>query len=189
MKKILILATVGGFLEQFEKHNVSLLQADGYEVHYAANVEHMNCLNSMEQLERRHVVMHHIDIQKSPFKLRKNNKVLKEILKILQEEEIHLIHCHTPVGGLLGRLAAKRCRADGWNIKVIYTAHGFHFYQGAPLPASCLYYLVERWLARETDVLITINSEDFQRAERWKFHESSLCSGSWTGYGLFFPGL
>lgn len=190
MKKILILATVGGFLEQFEKHNVSLLQADGYEVHYAANLEHMNYLYSMEQLQRRHVVMHHIDIQKSPFKLRKNNKVLKEILKILQEEEIHLIHCHTPVGGLLGRLAAKRCRADGWNIKVIYTAHGFHFYQGAPLPASCLYYLVERWLARETDVLITINSEDFQRAERWKFHDGgrAVCV---PGVGLdmdyFFP--
>ena len=57
-----------------------------------ANLEHMNYLYSMEQLERRHVVMHHIDIQKSPFKLRKNNKVLKEISKILQEEEIHLIH-------------------------------------------------------------------------------------------------
>lgn len=173
MKKILILATVGGFLEKFEKSNVSILQELGYEVHYAANLNHMNYLFSDEDWpERRKVVMHSIDIQKSPFKLRSNYETLKEIIRLIYREDIHVLHCHTPVGGLLGRVAARKCRAKGWKIKVIYTAHGFHFYQGAPIITGLAYYLAERYLAKETDVLITINREDYENTRFWNLHDN-----------------
>ena len=50
--------------------------------------------------------------------------------------------------------------------KVIYTAHGFHFYAGAPLANWLLYYPVEKFCAHWTDALITINTEDYELAKR-----------------------
>ena len=69
------------------------------------------------------------------------------------------------MGGVLGRLAAKKL----WKrhkIKVIYTAHGFHFYKGAPVLNWLLYYPMEKWLSHCTDVIVTINEEDYERAKK-----------------------
>lgn len=71
-----------------------------------------------------------------------------------------MIHCNTPIGGVIGRLAG--CK---FNKKVIYMVHGFHFYKGAPLINWLLFYPIEKFLLRYTDVLITINSEDYSRAK------------------------
>lgn len=87
--------------------------------------------------------------------------------KIIDEGDYDIIHCHTPVGAMLTRLAAQDARKKG--TKVIYTAHGFHFYKGAPLVNWLVYYPVEKWLAPKTDVLITINKEDYERAKK-KLH-------------------
>ena len=84
---------------------------------------------------------------------------------ILDDGDYDVIHCHTPVGAMLTRLAAGDARRRGG--KVFYTAHGFHFYKGAPLVNWLLYYPVERLLARRTDVLITITEEDYRRARRF----------------------
>lgn len=85
----------------------------------------------------------------------------KELVKFIKQENIDYIHCNTPTGGVLGRLAGKKCKVK----KVIYQAHGFHFYRGAPKKNWLLYYPVEKWLARYTDALITINHEDFELAK------------------------
>ncbi|MCI2455403.1 glycosyltransferase, partial [Listeria monocytogenes] len=82
------------------------------------------------------------------------------------------IHCHTPMGSVIGRLAAKGTRKKG--TKILYTAHGFHFWQGAPLQNWLLYYPIERFLARYTDALITINGEDFKRADRLSKERASV---------------
>ena len=81
-----------------------------------------------------------------------------------------IIHCHTPVGGVLTRLAARSYREKG--TKVIYTAHGFHFYKGAPLLNWIIYYPIEKYLAKYTDTLITINQEDYQLAKN-KFNKKA----------------
>ena len=83
----------------------------------------------------------------------------KELQKIIEENDYKIIHCHTPMGGVLSRLAAIRARKNG--TKVIYTAHGFHFCNGAPVLNWLLYYPIERLLASQTDCLITINNEDY----------------------------
>jgi glycosyltransferase EpsD len=90
----------------------------------------------------------------------KNIKAYQELKKILLND-YDLIHCHTPIGGLLTRLAARKNRA-----KVIYTAHGFHFYKGAPLLNWIVYYPVEKYLVKHTDCLITINQEDYYLASQ-----------------------
>ena len=103
-----------------------------------------------------------IPFERNPFKPG-NIKAYKELKKVIDEGQYDIIHCHTPVGAMLTRLAAQDAREKG--SKVFYTAHGFHFYKGAPLINWMAYYPVEKWLARKTDVLITINKEDYNRAK------------------------
>ena len=82
--------------------------------------------------------------------------------KLICQEKFDLVHCHTPVGGVIGRLAA----FDNVN-KIVYTAHGFHFYTGAPMLNWLIYYPIEKCLARKTDILVTINKEDYYRAKEY----------------------
>ena len=93
-----------------------------------------------------------------------NLKAYRQLKKIIDEGAFDLIHCHTPVGAMIARLAAASARKRG--TKVIYTAHGFHFFKGAPLINWLAYYPVEKMLARLTDVLVTINREDHAFALR-----------------------
>ena len=85
---------------------------------------------------------------------------MKQLKKIINDEKFDLIHCHTPMGGVITRLAAKKVRKNG--TKVFYTAHGFHFYKGAPKINWMIYYPIEKYLSKYTDVLITINHEDYE---------------------------
>lgn len=163
MKKALIIATVGGFLSKFEMNNVKLLQELGYEVHYASNLNNRIYEFEEQELERKGVILHHVDICKSPFHIVRLIKAIGHIKKLIAAEGIALIHCHTPVGGVLGRAAA---RSGDRKPYVIYTAHGFHFYKGAPLQNWLLYYPVEYILSRYTDCLITINREDYARSKK-----------------------
>lgn len=93
-----------------------------------------------------------------------NIRAYRELKRLIEEEEFDIIHCHTPVGAMIARLAAAGARKRG--TKVIYTAHGFHFFKGAPLVNWLVYYPVEWLLAHLTDVLITINKEDYAFARR-----------------------
>ena len=104
-KKVLFIATVGGFLTQFELNNVFLLQKLGYEVHSAANYREPVYRVKKQKLEDMGVILHHVDMEKSPYMWKQNRKALKQLCDIIRREKISLLHCHTPVGGLLGRLA------------------------------------------------------------------------------------
>ena len=161
MKKILLVATVGGFIPQFELNDVRLLNEAGCQVHYAANFNYSVYDVTDELLKEHQIIKHQLDIAKSPFKFVTNYRAYKVLKSLIEENNIDMLHCHTPVGGLVARLAAARSRKK---TKVIYTAHGFHFYKGAPFLNWCTYYVVERILARYTDALITINEEDFKCA-------------------------
>lgn len=110
----------------------------------------------------------HMDLARNPYDFRQNYKAYKQLIKIINEYKIEYIHCNTPVGGLLGRLVGKKCKVK----KVIYQAHGFHFYKGAPLKNWLIYFPVEKWLAHYTDALITINNEDFELAKKMKLRKN-----------------
>lgn len=102
-----------------------------------------------------------VPFQRSPYHT-DNMIAYKEIKRLIDSQNYQIIHCHTPVGGAITRLAARDARKTG--TKVIYTAHGFHFYKGAPTRNWLLYYPVEKYLSRYTDCLVTINSEDYRIA-------------------------
>lgn len=165
MKKVLVVATIGAFLG-FERNDINILKGMGYEVYIACNEEgYEEYLNDFK-CER-----FNVPFARSPFS-KENIRAYKELKRIIKENQFDLIHCHTPMGGVLARLCAAKYRKKG-NLKVIYTAHGFHFFKGAPLKNWILYYLVEWLLSFKTDVIITINKEDYGRAKR-NFHAKKV---------------
>ena len=165
-QSVLIVATVSSFLKTFEMNDISILKNMGFDVHIATNLYESNYSIASSFFQENDVVPHHIGFERSPFKL-SNFKAIKQILRIIDENSIELVHCHTPVGSVIARLAAKKFRKNG--CKVIYTAHGLQFYHGAPKKDWLIYYPVEKWLSRYTDVIITINHEDYELVSK-RFH-------------------
>lgn len=142
----------------------------GYTVHYAANMREPAYLSEEAYLKGLGLVLHPLDIARSPFLLRDNRRALDQIGAILRRYAIRLLHCHTPVGGVLGRLAGRLAPEPG--PVVLYTAHGFHFYKGAPFLNRTAYWEVERTLARLTDILIVINEEDYRSARKFRLKKN-----------------
>ena len=98
--------------------------------------------------------------KRSPFTF-KTISGIKQLRHLIDSENYDVIYCHTPVGGLIARLAARKARTNG--TKVIYCAHGLHFFKGAPLINWLIYYPLEKFLAHYTDAIFTVNEEDFNR--------------------------
>lgn len=163
MKKALLITTVSGFVPQFEMNNVKILQELRYEVHYAANYKTPVYGEDNSRLNYTGIIQHQVEFVRSPFRIFKNIKALYQLIQVMRKNKYDLVHCHTPMGGVLGRIAALLTKTK----PVIYTAHGFHFYKGAPLLNWLIYYPVERILARYTDGLIVINKEDEKNAQKF----------------------
>lgn len=159
MKKILYVATVDSHIKAFHLPYLKMLQEMGYEVHVATNGK-----EQFEYCDKKHTIC----IERNPFKF-KNIKAVKQLKKIIDTEKFEIIHCHTPMGSVVTRLAAKHARKK-YGTRVIYTAHGFHFYKGSPLINWILFYTVEWYLSKYTDTLITINKEDYNLAKK-KFNK------------------
>ena len=108
-------------------------------------------------------VTEQIAINSNPLKPT-NIKAFKQICSIINNYNIQAIQCSTPIGSALGRIAGKKMGVT----PVIYTAHGFLFFKGAPLINRTIFYWEEKWLARYTDVLITIIDEDYEASQTLK---------------------
>lgn len=157
MGKILFIATVESHILNFHVPFIRYFQDKGYEVHVATKLA-----NRQDELKDLNVVSHNIDFSRSPYSL-SNVKALNQLIKIMRENKFSLVHVHTPVGAFLGRLAARITNTK----PVLYTAHGFHFYKGAPLKNWLIYYTMEKIAAHCTDGLITMNEEDFNIAKKF----------------------
>ena len=160
-KKVLFVATVvKTHMMQFHIPYLKMFQEMGWETAVASR-------NDYENPEDCKIPYcdHYYDIpfERAPWKW-DNVRAYRMLKKIIDQGDFDIIHCHTPVGAMVARLAAQKARRKG--TKVIYTAHGFHFYDGAPLMNWLLFYPAEWILAPLTDVLITINREDYDRAKK-----------------------
>lgn len=161
--KILFVATVRSHIGQFHMPFIKELKRLGCEVHgaYKDNSDMKKGLD-LSSLDK----VFEVPFSRSPYSA-DNIKAYKVLKKIIDENDYDAVHCHTPMGAVVTRLAARTARKKG--TKVIYTAHGFHFYNGASKKNWLLFYNVEKYLARYTDCLITINSEDYKLATEKQF--------------------
>lgn len=160
-KKVLFVATVvKTHMMQFHIPYLKMFQEMGWETAVASR-------NDYEDPSDCRIpycdTYYDIPFERTPWKT-KNYTAYRMLKKIIEEGEFDIVHCHTPVGAMIARLAAAKARRKG--TKVIYTAHGFHFFDGAPLLNWLLFYPAEKVLAPLTDVLITINKEDYARAQK-----------------------
>lgn len=154
VKKVLFTATVSSHILQFHIPYLKYFKEKGYEVHVATN--------DAEEFPFCDVI-HKISFNRSPIRIG-NIKAIVELKKIIEKEKFDIIHTHTPMGSVVTRIAAKRARKK-LGTRVIYTAHGFHFYKGAPMLNWIIYYPIEKILSYITDDLITINKEDYEIAK------------------------
>ena len=156
--KVLLVATVQSHICQFHRPLVEMLHAHGCEVDVAAknNLAEKNGLK-LDFVDN----VFNIPFSRSPRSI-DNIKAYRQLKKIINAGQYDVIHCNTPVGGVLTRIAAVQARKRG--TKVFYTAHGFHFYNGAPFKNWLLFFPIEKVLSLLTDALITIVDEDYQFA-------------------------
>jgi len=121
-----------------------------------------------------------VPMARSPINLLKNIKAYSTLKKLHKQNKYDLIYCQQPVGGLMGRLIAKK-----FKIPCIYTAHGFHFFKGCSLVNKVVYKNVEKWLSKYTDILLTMNEEDFENAKKMKAKKVYKINGIGMKFGKY----
>ena len=179
--KVLLTATVQSHICQFHKPLAEVLHAHGCEVHVAArdNLAEKNGLK-LDFVEK----VFDVPFSRSP-KSADNIRAYKELKRIIETEKYDVIHCNTPMGGIVTRLAAKKARKKG--TKVFYTAHGFHFYKGASKKNWLFFYPIEKLFAKKTDKLITINREDYSLASKKFKTDVSYIHGVGVNEERYYP--
>lgn len=169
-KRVLMVATVPSMIGQFNMNNIRILLDMGYQVDVAADFMDTSVWPKervqkfRDQMLEMGVECIQLDFSRSPLKIYRHFSSYKETVKLIKERHYSFIHTHTPIASAIVRQAAHKT-----GTKVIYTAHGFHFYDGAPLKNWIIFYPIEKHYSRYTNVLITINREDYKRASE-KFH-------------------
>lgn len=162
MKVLFIATVVKTHIMEFHIPYLKMFKDMGWETAVAARNDFENPDDCVIPYCDKYYDIH---FERNPFKPQ-NISAYRQLKHIIDTEGYDIIHCHTPVGGVIGRMASGRARRQG--SKVFYTAHGFHFFHGSSPVSWILYYPVERLFARMTDVLITINTEDYKTAKSFK---------------------
>lgn len=177
MKKVLFVATVVRLhINMFHKPFIKWFHDQGWQVDVAANNDYEDKSECIIPFCDH---FHCMPFERSPLK-KGNWEAYKQLKKLLDEEHYDIIHCHTPMGGVIARLAAGSTRNR--DTKVIYTAHGFHFYKGSPILNWLVYYPIERILSRRTNLLLTMNDEDYSIAKT--FHAEKVINVNGVGMDM-----
>lgn len=166
MKNVLIVTNTASMIKLFNMRNIKILQELGYKVFVATNFSNPGTISLKAneelkvQLKKMGVPFFNVEFDRKLGNLRTNYHSLKQLRSIIRENSIDIIHTHAPLSSVISRIAAHK-----ENIKCIYTSHGFQFFHGGPLKNWFLFYPVERYLARYTDAIITINRDDYAQAK------------------------
>ncbi|GAB4268955.1 MAG: glycosyltransferase family 4 protein [Candidatus Rifleibacteriota bacterium] len=163
-KKILFVATINRHFVCFHLPFFRELKKEGYEIHIAAKDDGYE----VPFVDR----CYSLPIERSPI-APGNFRACTQLENIIAAENYSLISCHTPVGGVIARIAARKSRIRN-KTRLVYIAHGFHFFRNAPLINWLLYFPIEYFLARYADAVVTINSEDFNFAGKLSCFRNKL---------------
>lgn len=154
--KILYVTTISNTVNAFLIPHIKMLIDEGHHVDVAFNIEQ----EVKPEIFEMGCKIYQLPLQRSPLK-KDNFRAYKMLKNIIISEGYDLVHTHTPIASAIVRLVCRNLNS----VRVFYTAHGFHFFKGAPILNWLIYYPVEKWLARYTDTLITINKEDYDRVK------------------------
>ena len=166
--KILYVTTISLTVNCFFKPHIEMLVKEGHTVDIACNYSVLALDNLYSELGCH---FHQIDFSRSPLSM-DNIKAYGQLKKVIRAGNYDIVHCHTPNAAVITRLVCRKFRKKT-ALQVFYTAHGFHFYKGAPKLNWMIYYPIEKLCSRFTDKLITINREDYELAKS-KFHAKEV---------------
>ncbi|MBQ8859975.1 MAG: glycosyltransferase family 4 protein [Ruminococcus sp.] len=176
--KILYITTISLTINTFFKPHIEMLVKKGCQVDIACNYSDLELDGLYSELGCK---SYQIDFSRSPLS-KDNIKAYGQLKAVIENGEYDIVHCHTPNASIITRLVCRKFRKKN-GIKVFYTAHGFHFYKGAPKLNWAVYYPVEKFCSRFTDKLITINQEDYELAKS-KFKAKQVCYVPGVGIDL-----
>lgn len=177
MKRALMYASVASMIQQFNMNNISLLQELGYKVDVACNFEFGSTISQekieslKESLKEMNVDFYHIPVPRKITDIHNLKLSYSQTKELMNKNQYQLIHCHSPIGGIICRIANKNSN-NYENTRMIYTAHGFHFFKGNNPLKNFLFRNIERYGAKYTDTLITINKEDYAAAKKFKLRKN-----------------
>lgn len=186
MKRALMYASVASMIQQFNMNNIKILQNLDYQVDVVCNFRFGNTISEEKikkfknDLDRMHINYYHIPIPRKITDINNLKESFRLTKKIINDNKYNLIHCHSPIGGIICRLANKKSRNYGY-VKMIYTAHGFHFFKGNNIIKNFIFKAIEKYSAKYTDILITINKEDYLAAKQFTLKKN--------GEVLYIPGV
>lgn len=155
--KILYTASTDIHLINFHVPYLKWFKEQGYQVHVACNGDKK--IDFADEVFR-------LPFSRNPIH-KDNYRAYQALKRVITRNDYDLIHCHTPSCGVITRLAARTSRKKG--TRVLYTAHGFHFYKGSGFKNWALYFPIESLLSGITDGIITINDEDYKNLLSSKF--------------------
>ncbi len=98
-----------------------------------------------------------------------NLRTVWQLYKYMKAGKFHIVHVHTPVAGILGRIAAKLARVP----IIIYTAHGFYFHDNMSTVKKNIFIGVEKLGGWLSDYIFTQSSEDYKTAIEKKIIDKS----------------
>lgn len=175
--RALITATVPSMIGQFNMKNIDLLIKLGYEVDVACNFNDKTAwpdekiIKLKNDLKEKNVSLYQLDFERSIFNFRNNFKSYRQVKNLINVRKYDIIHTHTPISSLITRIAFKNSKIYS-KCKLLYTAHGFHFYDGNNNLKNIIFKNIEKYAARFTDIIITINKEDYYAAKKFKLRDN-----------------
>lgn len=98
------------------------------------------------------------------FSKRFNRKTILELVSILRDNRIDILHTHGGIAGFYGRWAARKCRLP----VIIHTLHGIHYLHYRTFLLKRIYILLERYFSRFTDALIFVSDADRKKGKKFK---------------------
>ncbi|MCR5195733.1 MAG: glycosyltransferase family 4 protein [Pseudobutyrivibrio sp.] len=171
MKKALIHAHTTYMLTQFNIDNIKILQGLGYTVDVASCWNDDDSALSPEAMNDRRKLLKDLGCRiietsslRKIFNIFELQKAYIQLKREVETNKYEIVHTQSPIGGVICRLACRKARKL-YGTKVVYEAHGFHFFKGAPLKNWLVFYNVEKYCSKFTDLLITINKEDYNSAQ------------------------
>ncbi len=169
--RALMIASVASMIDLFNADNINILLELGYHIDVATNFE-FGSITSQERVNEYKLELKNRGIDSYQVPIPRSLSMVKEIIqsyeivkKLADQKEYKIVHCHSPIGSVICRMACRDARKK-YGTKVIYTAHGFHFFNGAGVTEWAVFYPVENLCSYYTDILITINKEDYNNSQK-----------------------
>lgn len=163
MKRALIVSNSSGLVTLFLKNDVEILKSNGYEIDCACNTNYPD--NNTEEFFKHYAInVYHVDFPIRNIELTSIFHSYIELKQIMQKINYDVVHCHSTIAAVIGRQCSKKYRKNG--LKVLYTSHGFPFYDGNNGKKARIFFAIENYYSKFTDAIITICKEDYENAKK-----------------------